>query len=235
MKSGLRSTGVCVLWFEVFLKKIHCNTGILFFFMTAHLGSNAASNGFRLVRRHLKRSEHQISTRKEWQLCFGTCRASFYCDCCPRVSVNAEFYSDVLTDLRRPLREKRRGKLTTGVLLQHDKARAHTAEFVQNTAVKLGFELLPHPPYSPDLAPSDYWLFPQMTRQTAGERFENIQGLSGTLGRWAGAQTEEWFAKCQSAGACALKLMGTISSQLKNKKTLSELFCTTCEKTIITF
>ncbi|EFN85370.1 hypothetical protein EAI_14585, partial [Harpegnathos saltator] len=23
----------------------------------------------------------------------------------------------------------------------------------------LNFELLPHPPYSPDLAPSDYWLF----------------------------------------------------------------------------
>jgi histone-lysine N-methyltransferase SETMAR len=45
------------------------------------------------------------------------------------------------------------------VILQHDNARPHTARLALQTIRKNGCELLSHPPYSPDLAPSDYHLF----------------------------------------------------------------------------
>ena len=36
---------------------------------------------------------------------------------------------------------------------------------------ELGYELLPHPPYSPDIAPSDYWLFADLKKMLQGKRF----------------------------------------------------------------
>ena len=34
-----------------------------------------------------------------------------------------------------------------------------------------GFQVVPHPPYSPDLAPSDFHLFPNLKKDLAGQRF----------------------------------------------------------------
>ena len=48
---------------------------------------------------------------------------------------------------------------STGVLLQHDNAWLHTARSTVATMHDLSFECLPHPPYSPDLAPSDFHVF----------------------------------------------------------------------------
>jgi len=79
-------------------------------------------------------------------------------------TINAEYYSSLL------LKEKRRGKVTKGVLFFHDNAPAHRALATQNKLAYLGFQCLDHPPYSPDLAPSDYHLFPgpkkQLTRRS---------------------------------------------------------------------
>jgi hypothetical protein len=66
-------------------------------------------------------------------------------------------YSDLLKNHLRPaVRSKRRGRLTRGVLLQHDNARPHTARATVATIKDLHFERLPHSTYSPDLAQSDY-------------------------------------------------------------------------------
>ena len=42
---------------------------------------------------------------------------------------------------------------------------------------ELHFKLLPHPPYSPDLAPSDYWLFADLKRMLQGKRFGSNEKL----------------------------------------------------------
>ena len=47
-----------------------------------------------------------------------------------------------------------------------------------------GYEFLPHPPYSPDLAPSDYHLFGNLKKHR-GRRFEDDDDLTGSV--------EEWF------------------------------------------
>jgi len=46
------------------------------------------------------------------------------------------------------------------VLLLHDNTPAHAADVATFTAAECGYELLSHPLYSPDLAPSDSYLFP---------------------------------------------------------------------------
>lgn len=76
-----------------------------------------------------------------------------------RKTINAAYYSELLGKVKLAIRTKRRGLLSKGVILLHDNARAHTAHLSNNTLAKLGWKVLPHPPYSPDLAPSDYHLF----------------------------------------------------------------------------
>ena len=52
-------------------------------------------------------------------------------------------------------------KVTKGVLFLHDNAPAHLALATHKKLAYLGgFQYLDHPPYSPDLAPWDYYLFP---------------------------------------------------------------------------
>jgi len=56
--------------------------------------------------------------------------------------------------------EKLRGKFTKLVFFLNDNAPAHRALATQKKLAYLGFHCLDHPPYSPDLAPSHYHLFP---------------------------------------------------------------------------
>jgi len=68
-------------------------------------------------------------------------------------TINAEYYSSLLVQLKDILKEKRCGKFTKGVLFLHDNAPAHQALATQKKLAYLDFHRLDHPPYSPDLAP----------------------------------------------------------------------------------
>jgi len=74
-------------------------------------------------------------------------------------TINAEYYSSLLVQLKDISKEKRRGKVTKAVLFLHYNAPAYRALATQKKLAYLGFQCLHHPPYSPDLAPSDYHLF----------------------------------------------------------------------------
>ena len=75
-------------------------------------------------------------------------------------NINAEYYSSLVVQLKDILNEKGRGKFTKGVLFLHDNAPAHRALVTQKKLAYLGFQCPDHPPYSPDLALSEYHLFP---------------------------------------------------------------------------
>jgi len=79
-------------------------------------------------------------------------------------TINAEYYLSLLVKLKDILKEKRRGLFTNGVFVLHDNAPAHRALATQKKLAYLGFQCLDHPPYSPDLAPSDYHLFPELKK-----------------------------------------------------------------------
>ena len=67
--------------------------------------------------------------------------------------INGAYYAEELRWLRQEIVMTRRGKLTGGVLLLQANARALTSQVVMAAVNKCCFEVLPHPPYSPDLAP----------------------------------------------------------------------------------
>ena len=75
-------------------------------------------------------------------------------------TIAVAYYANLLDQLRTVIREKRRGKLSKGILLQQDNARVQTCKIAMDAVERNGYELIPHPAYSPDLAPSDYFLFP---------------------------------------------------------------------------
>ena len=69
--------------------------------------------------------------------------------------------------------EKRPGRVTKVVLFLRDNAPAHRALATQKKLAYPGFQCLDHPPYSPDLAPSDYHLFSGLKKQLNGRHFSS--------------------------------------------------------------
>ena len=82
-----------------------------------------------------------------------------------RSTITGVYYANLLDQLRTAICEKRWGKLSKGVLLQQDNARVHTCKVAMDAVERNGYELIPHSAYSPDLAPSDFFLFPNLKKR----------------------------------------------------------------------
>jgi histone-lysine N-methyltransferase SETMAR len=83
--------------------------------------------------------------------------------------------------------------LNTGVLLQHNNARPHTARSTVATIQDLSFECLPHPPYSPDLAPSDFHVFGLLKQAMGGKSFRSDKEVQQAVSEWLCSQPKEFF------------------------------------------
>jgi len=91
-----------------------------------------------------------------------------------RRTVNSDWYTTVcLPKVFQELRNQRLRTGTRGILLHHDNASAHTAAATLDFLAAENVQLVTHPPYSPDLAPCDFWLFPKVKEQLRGRRFES--------------------------------------------------------------
>ena len=77
------------------------------------------------------------------------------------------------------------------MLLNHDNAPAHTSHVTTATIHDCGFELLSHPPYSPDLAPSHFHLFRLLKESLRGRAFEDDEDVTVAVNEW----TEERDSK----------------------------------------
>jgi histone-lysine N-methyltransferase SETMAR len=85
--------------------------------------------------------------------------------------VNSASYSEVLLKFRVAIHRKHPSQLARGVVLHHDNARPNTAGATHVIIQELQWELREHPPYSPDLAPSDFHLFGPLKKLHGGKRF----------------------------------------------------------------
>lgn len=82
------------------------------------------------------------------------------------------------------------------VLLQHDNASPHTARTTRATIQEMaGVELLPHPAYSPDLAPSDYHLFRSMAHFLRGRRFETVDDVEEGCRQFFASKDKDWYRR----------------------------------------
>lgn len=105
---------------------------------------------------------------------FRDAESCFLCDFLDQ-TINSTYYSDMLIDkVKLAVMQKHPGFLRKGVILLLDKACPHTAQLTRETINKLACETVPHPPYSPDLALSDFHLFGPKTFHDNGEVKENV-------------------------------------------------------------
>lgn len=113
----------------------------------------------------------------------------------PGETVNTDRYRQQMINLNHALIEKRpewarrHGK----VILLHDNAPPHKAKPVQDTIKTLGWEQLPHPLYSPDLAPSDYHLFSSMGHALAEQHFDSYEEVENWVSDWFALKDEQFY------------------------------------------
>ncbi|UYV83692.1 hypothetical protein LAZ67_23002102 [Cordylochernes scorpioides] len=69
-------------------------------------------------------------------------------------TITGNYYANLVKQLREAIKEKRRGKLSRKIVYHQDNAPSHRSLQAMAAIYDSGFELLPHAPYSPDLAPA---------------------------------------------------------------------------------
>ncbi len=96
----------------------------------------------------------------------------------PGQTINATFYKCVLERLLARIRRVRPDQYRSGDwFLLHDNAPAHTAILVAQFLAKRKVTAITHPPYSPDLAPADFFLFPKLKNAMKGDHFADIPDI----------------------------------------------------------
>ena len=98
------------------------------------------------------------------------------------------------------IREKRRGKLSKGILLQQDNARVHTCKIAMEAIEWNGYELIPHSAYSPYLASSDYFLFPNLKMDIRGRHFRSNKEVVAAIEEWVGQRQGPWLLQFWADG-----------------------------------
>ena len=115
--------------------------------------------------------------------------------------------SIVLREFRKRFLGKRPALFKSGQWhFQQDNAPVHNSILVIDYLTKMGINTVPHPPYSPDLASCDFWLFPKVR----GCRYETIEEMKEAVTKVIDTLTQEdfhgafqkllaWYNKCITA------------------------------------
>jgi histone-lysine N-methyltransferase SETMAR len=80
--------------------------------------------------------------------------------------------------------------LGKGMRVLHDSTPAHAR---MTLAASLGYEILPHPPYSPDLALSNFFVFPQLKKPLRGKRFKDNDDVISAVEDFLSSQNETFY------------------------------------------
>jgi len=115
-------------------------------------------------------------------------------------TISQRVYKEILRRLLRSVREKR-GELwrDKSWLLHHDNAPAHKALSIRQFLAEKNIAVLEQPPYSPDLAPCDFFLFPKLKGIIKGTRFEVVEAISRAVTTALRGIPEESFQQCIEA------------------------------------
>jgi len=106
-------------------------------------------------------------------------------------TVNSDRYCATLWNTQATHPQNQAGKNT--FLLHHDNARPHYGAQTQDAMACLKFTVVPHPPYSPDLAPSDFWLFPEFKETLKCQHFSSDAEVEAAVRKWLSSQRETFF------------------------------------------
>lgn len=128
----------------------------------------------------------EIHQKKVMLSCWWDCKGVVFFELLPAgQTINTGVYCRQLEDLKAAVATKRPELANRwGVVFQHDNARPHKSLDSCLKLAKFEWDVLPHPPYSPDLAPSDYHLFRSLQNSLDGETFQSIEDIKNHLARF---------------------------------------------------
>ena len=135
-----------------------------------------------------------------------------------RSTITGVYYANLLDQLRTAVREKRWGKLSKGVLLQHDNARVHTCKVAMDAVERNWYELIPHPAYSPDLAPTNFFLFPNLKKDIRGLHFRSGEEVVTAVEEWVNGKKPWLFQFWADGTLTPLVLVHHTRGQLHRKR-----------------
>ncbi|EGI60239.1 Mariner Mos1 transposase, partial [Acromyrmex echinatior] len=81
------------------------------------------------------------------------------------------------------------------IILLHDNARSHVAAPVKNYMETLNWEVLLHPPYSLDIALSDYYLFRSMAHGLSEQHFTSYEDIKNWIDNWIASKDKAFFQR----------------------------------------
>ena len=149
-----------------------------------------------------KKFKTQRSAGKMMATVFWDAKGVIMLDFFPkRSTITGVYYANLLDELRTAIREKRRGKLSKGVLLQQDNARVHTCKVAMDAVEWNGYELIPHTAYLTDLVPSDFFLFPNLKKDIRGLHLRSDEEVVTPVEEWVNGKDPDFF----SSGLMALE------------------------------
>jgi hypothetical protein len=110
-------------------------------------------------------------------------------------TVNQHCYLEILARLRETVRRRRPELWPDAWILHHDNALAHDVLAVREFLAEKSIMKLDHSPYSPDLAPCDFWIFPKLKPALKSHRFSDIADIQGHATTILQTIPEEEFQK----------------------------------------
>lgn len=113
----------------------------------------------------------------------------------PGQTVNQQFYREVLVRLRKRVLRVR-PDIAESWILHHDNAPSHNALTVREFLTEKNIAILPHPPYSPDLAPCDFFVFPKIKDLLKGHHHGTIDQIQKAATRTLDMFTDADFQHC---------------------------------------
>ena len=156
-------------------------------------------------------------------------------------TVNKEYYVEVLKEFRKRFHWKRPALFKLGQWHFHeDNALVHNFILVTDFLSKIGMKTVPQPPYSPDVAPCDFWLFPKLKEKLRACSYETIEEMKEVVMKVINLLTQkdfhgafqkllEWYNKCIAAGGdyfeWNLRFMGVLSIKVPIRKKSLETYC----------
>ena len=112
-------------------------------------------------------------------------------------TITSERYRRQLNSLARALNQKRPliARKNHKVLFHDDNAKPHRGDIIKDKIKQLDWDRLDQPAWSPDLAPSDYYLFRSMQIALHDVRFKNAEEVKKWVDDWIASKDEDFFAR----------------------------------------
>jgi histone-lysine N-methyltransferase SETMAR len=105
-------------------------------------------------------------------------------------TITAELYCQQLDRVATKLKGKQ-----DRIYFLHDNARPHIAKSTREKLLKLGWVTIPHPPYSPDLAPTDYHLFHSLANHLREKKFNEEDHLKTDIDNFFNQKSQDFYER----------------------------------------